>query len=67
MQANGKLLHTLADKRCGDFKVCNVDGVDSAGMSKVNYDLGDLLLFLVSLVTVQQHELQLRGSLRRCM
>jgi hypothetical protein len=39
---DGMLLHQLADKRCADFKVCGVDGVDEAGQSKLNYDLFDL-------------------------
>lgn len=39
---DGKLLHQLADKRCTDFKTCGVDGIDEAGMSKLNYGLFDL-------------------------
>jgi len=39
---DGKLLHQLADKRCGDYKTCGPDGVDAAGQAKLNYDLFDL-------------------------
>ncbi|KAL7545242.1 hypothetical protein ACHAWF_008593 [Thalassiosira exigua] len=39
---DGKLLHQLADKRCADYMTCGPSGTDSAGMSKLNYDLLDL-------------------------
>ena len=39
---DGKLLHQLADKRCEDFKTCGVNGIDTDGQAKVNYDLMDL-------------------------
>ena len=39
---DGKLLHQLADKRCSDWKVCGMEGVDIEGMSKLNYDIFDL-------------------------
>lgn len=49
---SGKLLHTLADKRCQNYKTCGGDGDELEGMSKINYDifrqfaigLNDLLL-----------------------
>ena len=39
---DGKLLHQLADKRCSDWKVCGMEGVDVEGMAKLNYDIFDL-------------------------
>ncbi|KAL7533108.1 hypothetical protein ACHAXR_006286 [Thalassiosira sp. AJA248-18] len=38
---DGKLLHQLADYRCGDYKNCGPDGTDLEGMAKVNYDIFD--------------------------
>jgi hypothetical protein len=42
LSPDGKLLHQLADKRCGDWKVCGMEGVDVEGMAKVNYDIFDM-------------------------
>jgi len=39
---DGKLLHQLADKRCGDYKTCGSTGTDLEGTAKLNYDLFDL-------------------------
>lgn len=48
--SDGKLLHQLADKRCGNFKTCGEDGNSLSGMAKVNHDLFDLF-------ALAQHEL----------
>ena len=39
---DGKLLHGLADKRCGDFSTCGTRNDSRTGTAKVNYDLFDL-------------------------
>ncbi len=39
---DGKLMHQLADKRCSDWKVCGMEGVDIEGRAKLNYDIFDL-------------------------
>merc|ERR1712085_155083 len=39
----GKLLHGLADKRCGNYKTCGENGGETSGMSKVNHDMFDLM------------------------
>jgi hypothetical protein len=36
---NGKLLWTLADRRCLDYKTCGSAGNEASGQSKVNQDL----------------------------
>lgn len=36
---SGRLIHSLADKRCANFKTCSSTGDKLDGQSKVNYDL----------------------------
>mmetsp|Transcript_12624 Transcript_12624/g.27266 ORF Transcript_12624/g.27266 Transcript_12624/m.27266 type:complete len:523 (-) Transcript_12624:90-1658(-) len=40
--SDGKLLHQLADKRCGNFRTCGEEGTSLDGMSKINHDLFDM-------------------------
>jgi hypothetical protein len=35
----GVLLHSLADKRCANFKTCGQDGQELEGISKINHDI----------------------------
>jgi len=39
---DGKLLHQLGDKRCGNFKTCGEEGTNLDGTAKVNHQLFDL-------------------------
>jgi len=43
LTSDGKFLHQLADKRCQNFKTCGEDGDETAGLSKLNRELFNML------------------------